>query len=253
MNFLVFGFLTAAMIVHELGHFIVAKLSGVRVEEFSLFVGPKIFSKKIYGTDFTLRSFPFAAYVRMDQGSFEATALYKRILILLGGVAFNFAAALLIWFVAIYSDTNSFQLALNGSFHHVTSFFESFFSSFNINQVSSPVGLVVEGGDYMAKNSLSIQTEGPKVLGTIAEGKSSKFDYLGYHIFSAINLSLFVTNLLPLSVLDGGQIMFSLLYPIFGRNKGYKTFKLFADRFSIGLLLSLLVYGLGKDLIKIFS
>jgi len=54
------------IIIHELGHFIVAKLSGIKVEEFSLFVGPKLFSVTIGETAYTLRLFPILAYVKME-------------------------------------------------------------------------------------------------------------------------------------------------------------------------------------------
>ena len=43
MVILAFNFI---ILIHELGHFIVAKLAGIKVDEFSLFIGPKIFSFK---------------------------------------------------------------------------------------------------------------------------------------------------------------------------------------------------------------
>ncbi|TYQ13034.1 UNVERIFIED_CONTAM: regulator of sigma E protease [Acetivibrio alkalicellulosi] len=60
------------IIIHELGHFIVAKLSGIKVEEFSLFIGPKIFSFKKGETVYTLRTLPLLAYVKME-GEEEAS------------------------------------------------------------------------------------------------------------------------------------------------------------------------------------
>ncbi len=63
MVILAFNFI---IIIHELGHFIVAKLSDIKVEEFSLFVGPKIFSFKKGETTYSLRTFPILAYVKME-------------------------------------------------------------------------------------------------------------------------------------------------------------------------------------------
>lgn len=63
MVVLAFNFI---IMIHELGHFIVAKLSGIKVEEFSLFVGPKIFSFKKGETTYSLRLFPILAYVKME-------------------------------------------------------------------------------------------------------------------------------------------------------------------------------------------
>ena len=63
-NFIIF--------IHELGHFLVAKLSGIKVEEFSMFVGPKLFSIKRGETQYSLRLFPILAYVKME-GEEEAS------------------------------------------------------------------------------------------------------------------------------------------------------------------------------------
>ncbi|MCX7711838.1 MAG: RIP metalloprotease RseP [Clostridia bacterium] len=55
------------VIIHEFGHFIVAKLQGIRVYEFSLFMGPKIFSFERGGTMFSIRLIPMLAYVAFDK------------------------------------------------------------------------------------------------------------------------------------------------------------------------------------------
>jgi regulator of sigma E protease len=51
--------------VHELGHFLLAKFFGVRVEKFSLGFGPKLFGKKIGDTEYLLSAFPLGGYVKM--------------------------------------------------------------------------------------------------------------------------------------------------------------------------------------------
>ena len=53
------------IIVHELGHFIMAKANGIKVEEFSIGMGPEIFSKKGKETQYSLRLFPIGGYVKM--------------------------------------------------------------------------------------------------------------------------------------------------------------------------------------------
>ena len=60
---LVFGVLIA---VHELGHFLAAKLSGVQVNEFSIGMGPKLLKKKKGETQYTLRLLPIGGYVSME-------------------------------------------------------------------------------------------------------------------------------------------------------------------------------------------
>ena len=53
------------IIVHELGQFIMAKVNGIKVEEFSIGMGPEIFSKKGKETQYSLRLFPIGGYVKM--------------------------------------------------------------------------------------------------------------------------------------------------------------------------------------------
>jgi len=65
------------VIVHELGHFIAAKRSGVKVLEFSLFMGPKIFSINRGGTMYSLRLIPIMAYVKMEGEEEESDSEYS--------------------------------------------------------------------------------------------------------------------------------------------------------------------------------
>lgn len=57
--------------VHELGHFIVAKRSGILCQEFAIGFGPKIFHKKIGETNFTIRLLPLGGYVKMPDNVFD--------------------------------------------------------------------------------------------------------------------------------------------------------------------------------------
>ncbi|MBW4055519.1 MAG: RIP metalloprotease RseP [Proteobacteria bacterium] len=61
--------------VHEFGHFLIAKLMGVRVEKFSLGFGPKLLGKKIGETEYLLSAFPLGGYVKMfgESGIIEGT------------------------------------------------------------------------------------------------------------------------------------------------------------------------------------
>ena len=91
--------------VHELGHFIAAKLSGVRVNEFSMFMGPAIFKKQVGDTLYAIRCIPIGGYCAMEgedsdsdsPHSFGAAAWWKRLIILVAGAAMNFAAGFLIF------------------------------------------------------------------------------------------------------------------------------------------------------------
>ena len=92
---LLFGLL---VLVHEFGHFLTAKLSGVQVNEFSLFMGPAIWKKQKGETLYSLRCIPIGGYCAMegeDGGSdnprsFDKAAWWKRLIILAAGAAMNF-------------------------------------------------------------------------------------------------------------------------------------------------------------------
>jgi len=84
--------------IHELGHFMAAKLSGVQVNEFSMFMGPAVWKKQKGETLYALRLIPFGGYCAMegedgdsdDPRSFGAAAWWKRLVILVAGAAMNF-------------------------------------------------------------------------------------------------------------------------------------------------------------------
>ncbi len=94
------------VIVHEFGHFIMARRNGVEVEEFGIGFPPqaKILGKK-NGTLYTLNWLPLGGYVKLKgehdsdtaQGSFGAASLKAKIKIMLAGVAMNFLAAVFIF------------------------------------------------------------------------------------------------------------------------------------------------------------
>ncbi len=91
--------------VHELGHFMTAKLFGVQVNEFSMFMGPAIWKKQIGETLYAIRLIPFGGYCAMEgedeetdsPRSFQKAAWWKRAIILVAGSAMNFLAGLLIY------------------------------------------------------------------------------------------------------------------------------------------------------------
>lgn len=100
------------ILVHELGHFVAAKLSGVQVNEFSMFMGPAIWQKQVGETLYALRSIPIGGYCAMegeDGGSenprsFDKAAWWKRLIILVAGAAMNFVAGILLLAVFFAPD-----------------------------------------------------------------------------------------------------------------------------------------------------
>ena len=91
--------------VHELGHFMTAKLFGVQVNEFSMFMGPALWKKQIGETLYAIRLIPFGGYCAMEgedeetdnPRSFQKADWWKRVIILVAGSVMNFLAGLLIY------------------------------------------------------------------------------------------------------------------------------------------------------------
>ena len=104
--------LTLLIFVHEFGHFITAKLSGVHVYEFALGMGPKVlgFKRKNDPTEYTLRALPIGGYCQMagEEGEDDDSlpkdkfmcnkSKTKRVIILVAGVTMNFITAIVLLF-----------------------------------------------------------------------------------------------------------------------------------------------------------
>lgn len=98
----IFGLL---VLVHEFGHFAVAKLSGITVDEFAIGMGPKIFGTRKNGTHYSIRVFPIGGYVKMlgedeeveDAGSFQKQPLKNRIATIAAGPIMNFILAIIMF------------------------------------------------------------------------------------------------------------------------------------------------------------
>ena len=98
------------VILHEFGHFTVAKLSGIKVNEFSIGMGPKIYQKQKGETFYSLRALPVGGYVAMegeeenshDPRAFNNVSVIKRMTVVLAGAFMNFVLAF-IAFTLIFS------------------------------------------------------------------------------------------------------------------------------------------------------
>lgn len=111
---IVLGFL---IFFHELGHFIAAKLVGIRVERFSLGFPPRMIGKKIGETDYCISWIPFGGYVKMsgmidesldrkaikgEPWEFQSKSTPQKIFVITSGVVMNFIVAFIIFSIIIY-------------------------------------------------------------------------------------------------------------------------------------------------------
>ena len=121
---LIFGLLIA---VHEFGHFITAKLCGVKVNEFSIGMGPLLLQKEKGETVYSLRLLPIGGYCAMegededtgDSRSFVRQPLWKKFVILVAGTVMNFLTGLIIVLV-LFAGYNGFYV------DQITDFAEGF-------------------------------------------------------------------------------------------------------------------------------
>ena len=85
------------IIVHELGHFVMAKVNGIKVEEFAIGMGPKILSTQGKETKYSIGLFPIGGYVKMmgeeeevqDERSFSSKSPIRRISVIIAGATIS--------------------------------------------------------------------------------------------------------------------------------------------------------------------
>lgn len=146
---LVFGCL---IFIHELGHFMCARIFGVTIKEFSIGMGPKIIKKvsKKSGTAYSLRALPIGGYVSMvgedeasdDVNAFNNKAVWKRMIITVAGAAMNLLLGIIIMFILVFATKS---LASNT------------IAEFRENAVSMQSGLSV-GDTVVAVEGMNVHT-----------------------------------------------------------------------------------------------
>jgi regulator of sigma E protease len=101
------------LVLHEFGHFIVAKKFGVKVEEFGVGYPPRLFGKKIGETLYSINLLPFGAFVRVPQVDGEETSMEdspalekkpmgQKVMVLLGGVVSFWLIAAILFSIVFY-------------------------------------------------------------------------------------------------------------------------------------------------------
>ena len=234
---LIFGVLIA---VHELGHFLAAKLSGVQVNEFSIGMGPCLWKREKGETRYSLRLLPIGGFCAMEGESEESDSpralgnqgFWKRLLIFAAGAGMNFLTGLLI-IAVLFSNAAGFYvdqvqgvgLYLTAGMVEATGIGVKFqyiwyqtvdyvqivwFSlqqlltgGASMDDVGGPVAIVSTITDVGLQSQQ--QAEANNQNGILAAIRS----IAGFAALIAVNLA--VMNLLPIPALDGGPILFLLL------------------------------------------
>lgn len=111
MAILFFGII---IMIHEFGHFITAKFFKVRVNEFSLGMGPAIFKKQKGETQYSVRLFPIGGYVSMegedsdsdDERAFNKKPVWQKILVVVAGAFMNLVLGLILLIILLSCCTD---------------------------------------------------------------------------------------------------------------------------------------------------
>ena len=201
------GFL---VLIHEGGHFIVARLCKVKVNEFAIGFGKTIWQKQGNVTKYSLRLIPLGGFCSMEgedkesdeDGSFSKASVWKRMAIVLAGAVVNILFGILVYFILVSTvgiefvdqtkDTiiNRIYYGGQATGTFILSIFESikmlFTGGVSTDQMVGIVGI----------SEVVVQTSGI-------------MNYL--HLVAVISVSLGVTNLLPIPALDGGKILILLI------------------------------------------
>lgn len=144
------GFL---IFIHEGGHFTVAKLCRVKVNQFSIGFGPIIWSYQSKETKYTLRLIPLGGFVSMEgeeedsdeKGAFNKASIFSRIAIVSAGALVNIVFGIALYFILIIVIYNSFDIAFLKTGQYFVALIESlkllFTGNVSVNDLTGPVGI----------------------------------------------------------------------------------------------------------------
>ncbi len=256
-----FVILSVLILTHEFGHFLAARLTGVRVLEFSLGMGPALFQKQTENTLYSVRALPIGGYCSLQEEtkkqeevelldgmttlesedesldpneSFINKPAWVRFTVLIAGVLMNFILAFIIIFIASLISGRGFLESFSVTAKTFVEMFGLVFLSIkmlftgeaSVNDLTGPVGIVKIVGDFYS------------------------YGLIFFLLFTAmISINLGIFNLLPIPALDGGQILFLVLEKLKG-NAVSERLKGGLILTSYVLLLGLAAYVMFQDVLR---
>lgn len=229
----ILALLSLLLLIHELGHLVAARLVGIPVASFSVGLGPRLWKRRIGRVEYSLRALPLGGFVApaVEDCEFSAIPLQKRLAYFVGGPLANLLVALPI------------LAALNVSERGVSVY----------NLLVAPLGQLASAcwqllaflpGLFTRPESLS------GVLGIVVEGGRSAQAGMVLEFGLSLTISLAVLNLLPIPVLDGGQIILNCLEAIFPRSA---RLRVPLTLLGMTTLAALMVYSNGNDLVRYWN
>ncbi|HSS50095.1 MAG TPA: site-2 protease family protein [Thermoanaerobaculia bacterium] len=230
----ILALLSLLILVHELGHLVAAKLAGVPVAGFSVGFGPKLWTRRWGQVEYSLRALPLGGFVMLgvvDEEELRAIPLRKRLAFYLGGPLANFVSTLPL--LSILNGT-----ARGASFYQL--------AILPFRQVASSCWQVLGAVASLASRPESISGG----VGIVVEGGRLAQSGRGLEIAISLSISLAVFNLLPIPVLDGGQITLACIEEVFPR---FARLRVPLTLLGMIVLAIVMVYANGHDLIHYLS
>ena len=232
----ILGFL---VLIHETGHFFVARLFRVKVNEFSIGFGPKIWKKETKSTCYSIRAVPLGGFVNMEgeaepsaqEGSFSRLNVPKRFAIVAAGAIVNILFGLLLSLIVFWISSGDFGTA--------------------ISTVGKLITITAEGlrDLVVSAPSAAEQLVGPVGISGIISSTQGILDFL--YVMAVISISLGVTNLLPIPALDGGKLVLLILEAIRKKPLKEKT-ELTVQAVGMIFLLVLAAFVTFQDVTRLF-
>lgn len=235
------------VLVHEFGHFIAARKSGVKVYEFSIGFpfSPRLWTLfRHKETEFTVRLLPLGGFVSFSKDGddealdlFEATPV-RRAMIMSAGSFFNIVFAFMTFVLVFMSgkqlpfldalvlSAKTLWNILSGTVMVVWNILSG---QGGMEGFSGPVGIAAMAGEAANKGVLSL-----------------------FYFSGLLSMSLGIMNLFPLPALDGGQLLMLLVETLKGKPLGLKTYQVVnLAGFALFIILSVLLTY--RDVVKLVA
>lgn len=238
IGFLKIAFLLGFLIlIHELGHFLVAKLFNVKIKQFAIGFGPTIWKKQGKETSYELKAIPLGGFVNMlgeeepveDERAYNKKSILQRMSILVAGGAVNIIFGLIVCAIiatSILGIKNG--IAFTGEFLRasIDGIIQLFTGRVQADQLVGIVGI----------SDMVVSTNGLQ-----------EFAYM----LAIISVSLGITNLLPFPPLDGGKI-FLLIIEAIRKKPLSQNIEISIQMAGFFLLIGLSIFVTYNDVLRVF-
>jgi regulator of sigma E protease len=196
----VFAVLSLLIVVHEAGHLLAGRLVGIPIASFSVGLGPRLWSRRWGRVEYVLRALPLGGFVvpAVEEPELRSIPLGRRLVFFLGGPLANLVVTLPLFAL------------LNVTRHGVSPFY-LFVAPFQQAVAGCREMLAIIAGLFARPESLS------GVVAIVVEGGRAAQSGMLLELTLSLTLSLALLNLLPIPVLDGGQIVMGCLEEMFPR------------------------------------